>query len=124
MVQSERHQLMQDKMIKVWDIRNFRCLQTLFDKTTYHPDDVIGAVLFDSERSQMISSNTSLMRWPVEVLKGSGVHGHACPVVQVVFNKLFEDAISGDQSGTVCVWNVKTGRLRFRCTLGARMLEM
>lgn len=60
-------------MIRVWDIRNFRCLQVLSDKTTYHPDDVIGAVKFDSERSQMISANTSLMKWPMEVLKGSGV---------------------------------------------------
>lgn len=84
------------------------------DKTTYHPDDVIGAVMFDAERSQMISCNTSLMRWPLEVLEGSGVHGHASPVIQVLFNKLFEDVVSGDQSGTVCTWDYKTGRLRFR----------
>jgi WD40 repeat protein len=112
-------QLMQDKLIKVWDIRNFRCLQSLCDKTVYHPDDVIGAVLFDSERSQMVSANQSLMRWPMEVLEGSGVHGHASPVIQVLFNALFDDAISGDQSGTVCVWNVNTGRLRFRCNAPA-----
>lgn len=108
------HLQLQDKVIKVWDIRNFRCLQTFTDKTVYHPEDVLGAVVFDNARSQMISANTSLSRWPIEVLRGSGIHGHASPAIQVLYNSIFEDAISGDHEGTVCVWNIKTGRLRFR----------
>jgi hypothetical protein len=104
-------------MVKVWDMRTFRCLQTFTDKTVYHPENVIGAVVFDSARAQMISANTNLTRWPMEVLPGSGIHGHASPVIQVLYNHIFEDAISGDQEGTVCVWSCKTGCLRFRCCL-------
>ena len=34
--------------------------------------------------------------------------------LQVIFNSLFNEAVSGDKAGTVSVWHVPTGKLRFR----------
>lgn len=101
--------------MKVWDIRNYRCLQTIADRTVYHPEDALGAVLFDARRSQLVSACLSLARWPLRQIEGSGARGHAAPVTAVLYNRVFADAVSGDRAGTVCVWDTETGRLRFRC---------
>ena len=106
---------MQDKTVKVWDIRTFRCLQTLADREAYKPDDTITGLLYDAARGHVVTGNTRLKAWRLEAVEASGVGAHGYPVSQVVYNRVFEDAVSADRAGTVCVWNTRTGALRFRC---------
>lgn len=105
----------QDKMVKVWDIRNYKCLQTITDKTAYHPEDALAAVLFDGRHSRLVTANLALAQWPLCELEGSGARGHCAAVTAVLYNRVFSDAVSGDRAGTVCAWNTRTGHLRFRC---------
>lgn len=39
---------------------------------------------------------------------------HSAPLIGVLVSHLFSEIISADQSGTVCVWQASTGRLRQR----------
>lgn len=110
-----RRLAVQDKVVKVWDIRNYKCLQTIADKTVYHPEDALGTVLYDGRRSQLVTACLAPARWPLRQLEGSGSRGHAAAVTAVLYNRNFADAVSGDRVGTVCVWDMQTGRLRFRC---------
>eukprot|EP00892_Ulva_mutabilis_P006535 jgi/Ulvmu1/4253/UM193_0001.1 len=119
LVNDSDHQIISlslDKVVKVWDIRTYKCLQTITDRTVYHPEDALGAVLFDGRHSHLVTANLALSRWPLRDLEGSGAHGHCAPVTAVLYNRVFGDAVSGDRAGTVCVWNTRTGRLRFRFT--------
>ena len=65
-----------------------------------------------------MTGNTRLKAWKLQTVAASGQVSHGFPVSQVLYNKVFEDAVSGDTCGTVCVWNTLTGALRFRCDLG------
>lgn len=105
---------MQDKTIKVWDLRNFRCLQTIVDKEYYRQDDAIGGMIYDTRMRRLITGNVKLKPWPLLSVGAMGAARHAHPVTEVIYNRLFGDTVSGDQGGTVCVWNTSTGKLRFR----------
>ena len=47
-----------DKYIKVWDLRNYKCLQTLVDKTHYRPENRISAFVYDPVRRQLLTQTT------------------------------------------------------------------
>lgn len=115
MQSQQRGTHVQDKVVKVWDIRTFRCLQTLADREVYKPDDTITGLLYDGARGHAVAGNTRLKAWRLEAVEASGVGAHGHPVSAVVYNRVFEDVVSADRAGTVCVWNARTGALRFRC---------
>lgn len=106
---------MQDKTLKVWDVRNWRCLQSISDKEMYCPDDVITGLTMNPEHSHVVTGNLRLKAWPLEQALAQGALGHTTPVSQVICNSVFNDAVSADRSGSVCVWSAQNGRLRFRC---------
>ena len=41
--------------MKVWDMRNYKCLQTIQDKESYRPIDQITALMYDPVRAQVRS---------------------------------------------------------------------
>jgi WD40 repeat protein len=101
--------------MKVWDLRNFRCLQTFVDREVYRQEDAIGGMVYDTRQRRLVTGNVKLKAWPLKQNGVLGAAGHSSPVSKVLYNRVFGDAVSGDQSGTVCVWNIETGQLRFRC---------
>ena len=50
----------EDKSIKVWDLRNHKCLQTIHDKTYYRPEDKITAMAFDPLHSRLLTGTTKI----------------------------------------------------------------
>jgi len=41
-INDDRHHLISlgtDKVVKIWDIRTYKCIQTIFDKVPYRPED-------------------------------------------------------------------------------------
>jgi WD40 repeat protein len=114
----------QDKAIKVWDIRNYKCLQTISDREVYKPDNTISGLVYNPTRSHLVTGNTKLKVWQMERVEASGVGAHGAPVSQVIFNRVFEDAVSADRSGVVCFWNVHSGALRSRCDLSIHGLAV
>ena len=108
-----------DKTIKIWDIRNHKCLQTLQDKEMYFPENSITAMMFDAKpleptRRWLVTAATKPKCWTIRQRKGKSVSGHIAPLVAAVYNSVFHQVISADQTSMVCVWDVETGRLLFR----------
>jgi len=103
-----------DKYIKVWDLRNYKCLQTLQDKTHYRPEDRIAACTYDPLRQQLLTGTTQLKAWPmVKTAKRTVEAGHEHPLCAALYNHNFHQVVSGDESAQVCVWDVETGDMVF-----------
>ena len=100
------------KNVRIWDIRNHRCLQSISDKTLY-PDNTLASLLYDAKRKQCVTGNQSLKVWKIQITI-LGKAGHSDPVQRVLYNPTFQEAISGDQAGTLVVWFIPTGRMRFK----------
>ncbi|KAL0019122.1 hypothetical protein WJX79_001934 [Trebouxia sp. C0005] len=104
-----------DKVIKVWDIRNNRCLQTLTDKQKHRPEDALTCLMYDPQQKQLLSGSVLPKAWRAIHLKpDSSLRRHAHPVCQLAYNSVYQEAISADESGLICVWKVSTGALRVR----------
>ncbi|KAF6253190.1 WD40-repeat-containing domain protein [Scenedesmus sp. NREL 46B-D3] len=115
-VNERHHQVISaaaDKTIKVWDLRNQRCLQTLQDRATHSPEDTLSALAYSPGQKLLVSGAYSLRAWPLTDGATPGGCGHKDPVSWVGYNPMFCEAVSTDHAGTVCVWDVATGKLRF-----------
>ena len=44
-----------DKTIKVWDCRNFRCIQTLTDVESHRPENRFTSMLFDEKNNTLLA---------------------------------------------------------------------
>lgn len=115
LVNERQHQLISlsvDKVVKVWDIRNYRCIQTFTDKTEYKPEDRLTCMAFDEEGPALVLCSSTLNLLPVNV-KVESSRTHRAAIVCALYNDVFHQVVSGDIAGTVCVWDVKTGKLEF-----------
>lgn len=104
-----------DKMIKVWDLRSNRCIQTLEDDNVYRPEDRLTVMMHDSKRRQLLTGTTKLRSWK-QVLKTRDSEGHNSAVVGCLYNHEFDIAVSADEGNEVFVWNVNTGQRDGRFT--------
>lgn len=55
----------EDKVIKLWVARNLNCIQTMFDKVPYRPENLFTAMFYDSQNRQLITGSSKLVIWPV-----------------------------------------------------------
>ncbi|KNE54965.1 hypothetical protein AMAG_00905 [Allomyces macrogynus ATCC 38327] len=80
--------LSEDKVIKIWNIKTFFCLQTLTDRFPTGP-----------RTSSRVYTQ----------FKQSMVETHEAPVVAALFNTSFHQVVSGGEDSTVSVWDAHTG---------------
>eukprot|EP00759_Apiculatamorpha_spiralis_P026609 PhF_6_TR29406/c0_g1_i1/m.43430 len=104
-----------DKVIKVWDVRTLKCLQTITDSYRYFPRDMITALAYDSIRDQIIAAAV----FPFTYRLSKNVHsfaaeycGHRKAVIACMYNSLSHLMITMDPS-SVFVWDVMTGSKAF-----------
>ncbi|CAJ1394642.1 unnamed protein product [Effrenium voratum] len=115
LVNESQHQLISmsvDKVVKVWDILNYQCIQTFTDKTEYKPEDRLTCMAFDEEGPALVLGSSLLNVLPVSV-KVETSRTHLAPIVGALYNDVFHQVISGDNMGTISVWDVQTGKLEF-----------
>lgn len=115
LVNEGQHQLISlsvDKVVKVWDIRNYRCMQTFTDKTEYKPEDRLTCMAFDTEGPALVLCSSTLNVLPVNV-KVDTSRTHLAPIIGALYNDCFHQIVSGDTAGTICVWDVRSGNLEF-----------
>jgi len=88
-----------DKKIKIFDIRTFRCTQTLVDTTPYQaPDDHLTAAAFDLEHQRLITAGNKIRMWPVQIAPGnkSGPRGgpaHNNLIVAICYSPTFKQVV-------------------------------
>lgn len=63
--------LSNDKNVRIWDIRNMLCIQSLFDSTVQRPENRLGHILYDEKSKSIINTSRKLNVWPLRVQEGS-----------------------------------------------------
>ena len=54
-----------DKVVKIWDIRTYRCVQTLVDKFSYRPEDRLICMIYDSKIHSILLGSRKINIWMV-----------------------------------------------------------
>lgn len=102
-----------DNTIKVWDVRNHRCLQTFVDryKSTGGAENRISALLYDAKHPCLISGTTHLTRWPFKVPLDEELHDDAKerPMCIATYNNVFHQVVTAEMSAdsVVKTWSVR-----------------
>ncbi len=55
-----------DKTIKVWDIRNYKCVQTIVDDHAYQPEDELSAAMWNVDRGILVTAGSCLRVYAVD----------------------------------------------------------
>jgi hypothetical protein len=79
-----------DKQIKVWDIRNHKCLQTFHDRQAYRPDNRLGSMLYDPKRRALVAASVAPKAWRLITKDRTTTAGHSHPCVSGMFNQHFQ----------------------------------
>ncbi|PNW80352.1 hypothetical protein CHLRE_07g313850v5 [Chlamydomonas reinhardtii] len=107
-----------DHIIKIWDIRNHKCIQSLPDRELLNmpqmSEDAVTPALYDSERRQLVTGYTKPKVWKMTSAGAGATQAHSASVTRVMYNANFAEAISADHAGTISVWHVPSGKLRYR----------
>ncbi|KAJ3105690.1 WD40 repeat domain 95 [Phlyctochytrium planicorne] len=102
--------LSEDKAIKIWNVRNLNCLQTLMDKIPHRPENTISSIYFDALNRQLITGSNRLETWPLyKNLKFAIARSHEAGIVSAMFNENFHQVVSGCQNSTVSIWDLASG---------------
>ncbi|KAJ9459741.1 hypothetical protein DIPPA_11414 [Diplonema papillatum] len=115
------HQLVSlsvDKTIKIWDVRTFRCVQTLVDKRPRASDEQFKCLAWDNERSSLVTGGSALVAFRMRSVQErieaglsaqKQVAGHVRPVSMVVYNPRFNHLVTIDKDN-ILTWNCTTGQ--------------
>eukprot|EP00742_Colponemidia_sp_Colp-10_P008505 GILJ01009216.1.p1 GENE.GILJ01009216.1~~GILJ01009216.1.p1 ORF type:complete len:1025 (-),score=150.44 GILJ01009216.1:215-3289(-) len=116
-VMNEQHNqlitLSVDKVVKVWDVRNYKCIQTIVDKNQYRPENRITAMSYDNEHNCLALGSKKINIWPLK-LKKKTKSSHEFPLCSALYNPSFGQVVSGDDGSNICVWNIENGELVFK----------
>lgn len=99
-----------DKVVRIWDTRNYICIQTIFDKVCYRPEDRLTSLVFDKYTNNILLGSRKLNLWffkTQEEIKTS----HEFPVAFALNNGAFESVVSADDGGFIAVWDIEDGKL-------------
>ncbi len=78
-----------DHVIKLWDLRNNRCMQTILEKNWPLPHEASpSAMVYDSRRSRVVTVAHQPMYWR-HVCCADDQQGHSHPVVAVLYSPEF-----------------------------------
>eukprot|EP00948_MAST-09A_sp_MAST-9A-sp1_P003840 g3840.t1 len=102
--------LSSDNVVKVWDLRNMKCVQTI----TESDRELIKSITYDGVNECLIGAGHRLRLRPLtrEAVKGNEmIETPEQPVCGALYNSNFHQIISVDPRSNVCLWNVENGEL-------------
>lgn len=102
-----------DKVVKIWDIRTFQCVQTIADQTIYRPENKLTGLYFNSRINSLLLTSKKINVWPFKATEEMPT-SHECIVTSAIFNKNFSCIISADEESNVHVWDINEGKLLFK----------
>ena len=99
-------------VIKVWDVRNLRCVQTIGNEDQVSSGArAIGAVQYVAKHRYLVGATNKLVIWqPAQQFQvQDSSHNH--PVTAALYNASFHQVVSADQNADLSIWNVETGHI-------------
>eukprot|EP00760_Papus_ankaliazontas_P013405 PhM_4_TR15709/c0_g1_i1/m.85094 len=121
-----------DKVIKIWDLRTFTCMQTLVDKERRYPEDRFSTMFFDQNQQTIVTTAHVPVLWrdaevqaKVEtgVSWSEGYEGHLNPVIAVTYNETANQVVSTDGE-FVHVWSLISGECVGKWSTGSRITAL
>ena len=104
-----------DKTFKFWDTSTWRCTSTEVDTANYRPDNYLTAFVWDADLQQLVSAGNRIKMWHHKKKEGKeDTCSHEASVCAALYNKNFQQVVSGDNAGVVKVWSIETGQCVFR----------
>eukprot|EP01065_Artemidia_motanka_P024935 TRINITY_DN29865_c0_g1_i1.p1 TRINITY_DN29865_c0_g1~~TRINITY_DN29865_c0_g1_i1.p1 ORF type:complete len:1608 (+),score=561.90 TRINITY_DN29865_c0_g1_i1:63-4826(+) len=100
--------LSSDKVVKIWDVRTYQCVQTLRDKSRYRPEDRLGALAYDWRRSAIVTASCRPHVRPMTRNFSEfppNYHGHRRGVIGACLSTTFRQLATADET-KVCVWDL------------------
>ncbi|KAM4842698.1 EF-hand calcium-binding domain-containing protein 8 [Thomomys bottae] len=103
-----------DKNIRVWDLQDYDCLQSFGGKMFALGNCAItSAYLHRNDTLVCTTYSIGILKGYLEneePIKAGAMTTHTTPLCGVLYSKILKQVVSGCLSGTVNVWDVKTGR--------------
>ena len=112
-INEERNHLISlgtDKVVKIWDTRHYECIQTIIDRKTYRPEDILSALTYDPVTHNIIVCSISIKFWPFKT-QDEVTTSHESAVSFARYNDRFDAVVSGDDAGFIAVWDIENGKL-------------
>jgi WD40 repeat protein len=129
----DRNQLVSlstDKVFKVWDLRTYQNLQTIIDNSLYRPENRISSFFFDIKNRRydapcLVTGTNRLTLWPIVKTSTDSVGTtHSAPIAGAMYNKTFDQVITGALDGSIDVWDYSTGNIVFKFDKAHNMAKM
>eukprot|EP00400_MALV-I_sp_L67-5_P000199 gene199-426_t len=113
--QSQLISISSSKEFKVWDIRNYKLLQTFQDTFEHVPENRFSSVAFDFETQSLFCASSNISIYPLNIFdhQSDNALSHYHPIVAADFSEEFSEVVSVDNRGHVIVWDVRSGKIDF-----------
>ena len=104
-----------DGEIRVWDVGTYTQVQVIRPPNSV---DRATSIMFNAHTQALVTTTRRLTLWQHprklatdEVLKATllSPQGHQHPLVGVLYSFQFYLVVTGDESGSICVWDVRSG---------------
>lgn len=78
-----------DKTIKIWDVRTFRCTQTILDGRHHRPEDRLSRIAFIRPHATLLAASSLLDAWPSLTQAVTDPISHDDELCDVLYNAGF-----------------------------------
>lgn len=122
--------LTQNKVIKIYDVRTFKCLQTLKVKQKGSIQSSIGggnnysAIVYNQKRNEIITASNKLhsfsMRKNFTEFDMNSYSGTIYPVKGVLFSTITKYVVTADKKN-IYTWKLKNGRIQYKFPIGKKI---
>eukprot|EP00795_Rhopilema_esculentum_P000823 gene823-10565_t len=114
---SEHQQIIsisKDKMIKIWDMRDQLCIQTIPSRLVHIGSTPVTTAHYNPKHMTLVLGGTSLVvldkRAKIDYAAGDDeVTSHCKPLCAALYNDLFNQVVSACHGSVVNVWQLETG---------------
>merc|ERR1712048_319341 len=104
-----------DKNIRLWDLRDYSCRQSLNKKSNVHLGRLPITAAYYSERTKEVVLGTTQLglfapKNTTRTLNNLCIYSHGKPITAVLYNPLFDELVTAGEDSMIGVWDIRTGQ--------------
>ncbi|GBG32362.1 WD repeat-containing protein 64 [Hondaea fermentalgiana] len=117
--------LSSDNTVKIWDIRNHKCVQTIgigmaasrAQQRESAGQPSVTCMTYVRKHKSLVAASNKLKIFPLRPPSETSLRTHNRPVVAALYNSNFHQVVSVDEQSNLRIWNVETGEVNSRFQL-------